>query len=339
MKELAPPIFKYIYDLTIKERSPAFILLDQDNCIQDWGGKLDVYGITSLEKGDLIEDRVFILNGLFPLDEDQMQLPCVEMETGVPADIHIFLRQEGTWVLFLDATEEEARQSVLQQKANELCLLRDKHSKILDQYLGKEIAERLLQLNIHESGESKYVSVLFTDICGFTSYSELEAPAEVFNLLNSYLAQLIQPILDEGGIVDKIIGDAVMAIFGIMPSKLSPPVQALRAGFRIAENVQSLKKARQKEMLDTFDVGTGIATGQVFLGILGSRSRRTLSAIGHFVNLAARLEGQARPNEILICENTFDEISEFQGRFSKTRLQLKGIREPIHAFSCKIQDE
>ncbi len=92
-------------------------------------------------------------------------------------------------------------------------------------------------------------------------------------------------------------------------------------------------------MLDTFDVGTGIASGQVFLGILGSRNRRTLSAIGHFVNLAARLEAQARPNEILICENTFDEISEFQGRFSKTRLQLKGIREPTHAFSCKVQDE
>ncbi len=339
MKDLASPVFEYIYDLTMKDRSPAFVLLDQDNCIQDWGGKLDIYGITSLEKGDRIEDRVFILDGLFPLDEDQMQLPCVEMETGVPADIHIFSKKEGCWVLFLDATEEEARQTVLQQKANELCLLRDKHSKILDQYLGKEIAERLLQLNIHEAGESKYVSVLFVDICGFTSYSELKKPTEVFNLLNSYLAHLIQPILDEGGIVDKIIGDAVMAIFGIMPSKLSPPLQSAKAAFRIIENVQSLNKARKKEMLDTFDVGVGVASGQVFLGILGSRSRRSLSAIGHFVNLAARLEGQACPNEILICENTFNEINELQYRFSKTKLQLKGIREPIHAFSCEIRNE
>ncbi|MCP4345279.1 MAG: adenylate/guanylate cyclase domain-containing protein [Desulfobacterales bacterium] len=337
MKDLASPVFEYIYDLTMKDRSPGFVLLDRNNCIQDWGGNLDIYGITSLEKGDRIEDRVFILDGLFPLDDDRMQLPCVEMETGVPADIHIFSRQEGIWVLFLDATEEEARQVVLQQKANELCLLRDKHSKILDQYLGKEIAERLLHINIHEAGESKYVSVLFADICGFTSYSELKPPTEVFNLLNSYLAHLIQPILDEGGIVDKIIGDAVMAIFGIMPSELSPPLQSVRAAFRILENVQSLKKARKKEMLDTFDVGIGIATGQVFLGILGSRNRRTLSAIGHFVNLGARLEGQARPNEILICENTFNEINELKSKFSKTRLQLKGIREPIHAFSCEIR--
>jgi adenylate cyclase len=75
------------------------------------------------------------------------------------------------------------------------------------------------------------------------------------------------------------------------------------------------------------------------LGILGSKNRRTLSVIGHHVNLASRLEGQARPNEILIDNNTFKEISELQSRFSKTRLVLKGIREPVSVFSYEVGDE
>jgi len=339
MKDLAPPVFEYIFNLSVKTRSPAFLFLDQENCIQDWGGHLETYGIDALKKGDPIEDRVLILDGLFPLDEEQLQLLCIEMENGVPTDIHIFSGDEGYWVLFLDATEKEAHQSILQQKANELCLLRDKHAKILDQYLGKEIAERLLHLNLQESGESKYISVLFADLCGFTSYSEPRTPDEIFRILNSYLACMIQPILDEGGIVDKIIGDAVMAIFGIMPSELSPPVQSVRAAFRLMDNVQNLKKARLSERQDTFDVGIGIGSGQVFLGILGSRNRRTLSAIGHHVNLAARLESEARPNEILVCENTFRKITDFQSRFSKTKFILKGIREPVKAFSCNTNEK
>ena len=112
MSDIAAPILEYIYDLTIKDRSPAFLLLKQDGSIQDWGGKLETYGIHSIKKGDPIEAHVLILDGFFPLDEEQTHLPCVETEDGVSADTHIFQGEKGYWVLFLDATMEEARQKL-----------------------------------------------------------------------------------------------------------------------------------------------------------------------------------------------------------------------------------
>ncbi|MDM8551137.1 adenylate/guanylate cyclase domain-containing protein [Desulfobacterales bacterium HSG2] len=335
MPDIAPPILEYVYDLTIKDRSPAFLLLKQDGRIQEWGGKLETYGIRSIKEGDPIEEHVLILDGFFPLDEERVHLPCVETEAGVSADIHIFQGEKGYWILFLDATMEEARQSVLQQRMNELCLLRDKQTKLMDQYLGKEVAEKLVRTGLQEAEESKYVSVLFADIRGFTAYSEQKSSVDVFKLLNAYLSAIIQPVLDEGGSVDKIIGEAVMAIFGISPSNVSPSLQAVKAAFRIIENVQSLQKARQTEGQDTLEVGIGIASGQVFLGIMGSRNRRTLSAIGHSVNLASFLESQSRSNEILIDKNTFLKIEGLQDRFTRATLKLRGVEGPLQAFSCE----
>lgn len=339
MPNLAPPVVDYICDLSIKDRYPAYLLLDQDGLIREWGGNIKIYGISDIKIGEAVGEKVTFLDGFFPLDEETLFLACIQTDSGIPADVHIFSSNQDWWVLLLDATEKEAQRVVLQQKANELSLLRDKHAKIMDQYLGKEIAEKLIHLNIRESGECKFASVLFADICGFTSYSEKRAPVEVFKLLNAYLAHMIQPVLDEGGIVDKIIGDAVMAIFGVLPSGLPPPVQAVQAALKMIENMKTLNNDREMQHQDTFEVSIGIASGQVFLGILGSKNRRTLSVIGHHVNLASRLEGQARPNEILIDNNTFKEISELQSRFSKTRLVLKGIREPVSVFSYEVGDE
>ncbi len=338
MSDLAQPVLEFIYDLSIKDRSPAFLLVKKDGEIQDWGGKLKTYGITAPEKGDPIEDHVQILDGFFPLDEERLHLACIETETGVSADIHIFFTGKGCWVLFLDATLEEARQSVLQQRLNELCLLRDKHSKLLEQYLGKDTAEKLVQTGVRDAEESKYVSVLFADIRGFTAYSEKKDSAEVFKLLNAYLAAIIQPVLDEGGTVDKIIGEAVMAIFGISSSEVTPPLQSVKAAFRIIGNVQSLHKEREAQRQDTLEIGIGIASGQVLLGIMGSRNRRTLSAIGHSVNLASLLESQARSNEILIDQHTFQKIEKDQHRFTKARLKLRGIEGPLQAFSCEFEE-
>ncbi len=333
MPDLASPVVDYICDLSIKDRSPAYLLLTSEGIIKTYGGNLSMYGIDDLNGGEEVGEKVTFLEGFFPLDDDQLFLACIQTDKGIPADVHIFSSEQGYWVLLLDATEKEAHRVVLQQKANELSLLRDKHAKILDQYLGKEIADKLMHLNIREAGESKYVSILFADICSFTSYSETHTPEEVFKQLNTYLAYMIQAVLDEGGIIDKIIGDAVMAIFGVLPSGMSPSVLAVKAAMRMLEDIRSLNNDKNTQNQNTFEVSVGIATGNVFLGILGSKHRRTLSAIGHYVNLAARLEGQARQNEILIDKSTFTEIPDFRTCFVKTRLNLKGIREPVEAFS------
>ncbi len=339
MLDFPSPVLDYIHTTTIKICSPAFLLIEKNGRLSDWGGKLESYGIRDLEKGQYVEERVFFLQGLLPLDDSPIFLKCIRTEQGLCADIHIFPGEQGDWVLLLDATSDEIQQSLFKQKGNELSLLREKQSKLLNQYLGKNVAESLAQGDfiLDQKGERKDVSILFADIRGFTSYSVNKSPEVVFKTLNLYLPAMIQPILDEAGMVDKLIGDAVMGIFGVLPANESPPKLAVKAALRMIEAVGDVSKALQTEKGSKFKIGVGIASGSVALGILGTKDRRTFTAIGHHVNLAARLEGQARPSEMLIDENTFAKIDDMQSSFSEITLSFKGIAEPILIYSWLVE--
>jgi len=117
----------------------------KDGRLINWGGNLSAYGIKSLKKGEPIWKQVFFLDGLLPLDDAPLFLECVKAGCGLSADIHIFPGDEGNWILFLDATLEETRRRLLQQKTNELSLLRRKLSKICNQCPGKNVAGKLPQ--------------------------------------------------------------------------------------------------------------------------------------------------------------------------------------------------
>ncbi|MBD0345230.1 MAG: adenylate/guanylate cyclase domain-containing protein [Coleofasciculus sp. Co-bin14] len=339
MLDLPRPVLEYLYALTVGIRSPAYLLIQKNGRLLDWGGNLEVYGITNLQKGEIVEEKLFFLQGLLPIDSSPLFLSCVKTEDEMSADIHIFPGDEGDWVLLLDATWDEIQQSVVQQKGNELSLIREKQSKILNQYLGKDVAESLAQgaFTLEQKGERRNVTIMFADICGFTPYSEKHPPEIVFKTLNLYLPAMIQPILDEAGMVDKLIGDAVMGIFGVLASSESPPKQAIKAALQMINAVREVSKALQAQNKSTFKISIGIASGSVALGILGSKDRRTFTAIGHHVNLAARLEGQARPCEILIDENTFKKIEEMQNNFLATTLSFKGIAEPKPVYSWVVK--
>jgi len=331
------PVLDYIHNLTIKNRSPAYLLVRKDGQLISWGGKLSAYGINDLQKGEPIGKRVFFADSLLPLDDVPLFLPCVKAESGPSVDIHIFRGDEGYWILLLDATSEETRRSILQQKTSELSFLRRKLSRIYDQYTGMDVDEKLAQelLPLREEGERRDVTILFADIRGFTSHSEKEAPEPVLKTLAQYLYTMMQTIISEGGMVDNIIGDEVMGIFGLVATIGSPPTHAIWAALKMLEDVEALNKERKRQNRTKFDIGVGIASGHVALGILDSKERKILSAVGQPVKLAACLERGARPNEILIDENTFKSIHNFQTNFSAVTLRLKGTDSPLRAFSCE----
>ena len=134
-----------------------------------------------------------------------MTIPCVQIDSGLCADVHIIRHGSRHWVLFLAITDDELLHLRLFEKANEYTILHDKHAKILDQYLGKELVKALDegQIVICESGERREVSILFVDIRGFTSFSEVNSPEVVFATLNYYLDAMIHPLLEESAVVDK----------------------------------------------------------------------------------------------------------------------------------------
>jgi len=328
------PITAYLLHRTADSHHLAFFVLDLSGRILRWGGSLDHYRIQIPSKGMPVADLFTFAEGMLPLGEEALILDCVELASGQMVDVHLFKDQDQLWLMLLDAREKAENRRLLQQKAHELVLLRDMHARILDQHLGKGMADRLLRIDLKKGGERRILSILFADIRGFTTYCEQRTSADVFQMLNTYLTAMIRPVLDGGGVVDKIIGDAVMAIFGLLPSGLPAPELAVAAAGEILKQSDTVAADRQKVGQPGMGVGVGVATGPVVLGLLGSRDRRTLSVTGHSVNLAARLESRAASGEVIIDEGTFEGLEKetFREAFSPKNMDLKGMQRSIMAY-------
>jgi hypothetical protein len=131
MLEIPESIIVYIVNLMLESRSLAYLLISKDGNPLIWGGKLANYGIQELRKNENIEQQIFFLAGLLPLDDSPIFLPRVKSEEGISADVHIFPSSEGDWVLLLDASLDEMQLSLIQQLAHDSILFRDKVVKIL----------------------------------------------------------------------------------------------------------------------------------------------------------------------------------------------------------------
>jgi PAS domain S-box-containing protein len=144
MRDLPPPVLEYLRTLIVENRSLAYLQIDKGGCLSNWGGNLAAYGMTGLHKGLPVREQVVFLEGLFPLQDPPLLLPCVETGSGLFADIHIFSGEDGNWVLLLDATPEEVQRRLFHQKANDLSLRYEQQSKILEQYACGAAHEPLL---------------------------------------------------------------------------------------------------------------------------------------------------------------------------------------------------
>lgn len=338
MQDIPAIVLDYVRNLIVEERSLAYLLVAKDGRLLHWGGKLSAYGIDNLQSGEYASDRLIFLAGLLPLDNAPVFLPCTEMESvkqGCCADIHIFAGDEGDWVVLLDASLERKQHHLMQQKGNELSLLRSEQARLLERYFGKEkgyLAQGLLAID--EDGEWRDITILMVKVCGFTAYSKSNLPATIFKTLNLYLSAIIQKILDEAGMIDKIKGDTVMSLFGVLPSSGYPPVQALKAALLMLESVQELNQTRRPSQ--TLEIAVGITSGTVAVGLVGSKFNKTLCTIGDRVDLLVQLENQFSPKEILIDETTFERIQDFQKHFSATTLTQPGSTTPITTYSYRV---
>lgn len=122
MAELPQAIRDFVMELTEDHRSPAYMLVTDEGHLLEWGGDLSAYGVAGLEKGVNVGERVPLLQGLLPLETHNVFLPHVSTGVGLSADVYLFSRDEGTWVLLLDSTADATKRQRMQQKANDLSL-------------------------------------------------------------------------------------------------------------------------------------------------------------------------------------------------------------------------
>ncbi|KAH6584178.1 hypothetical protein BASA61_007619 [Batrachochytrium salamandrivorans] len=175
----------------------------------------------------------------------------------------------------------------------------------LGRYMSPALAKQVMQDNGQLGGKRKKVSILFSDIRSFTTISEGMEPTDVVEILNHHFTDAVNAITDEQGILDKFIGDAVMAVFGVPFSGPEDAVHACNTALRMRDLLVLSNKERSAQGKTTIKIGIGINTGMVLSGNIGSTKRMEFSCIGDAVNLASRTEGLTKFYGVTILVTEF----------------------------------
>ena len=206
--------------------------------------------------------------------------------------------------------------------------LKEKYASVLNKVADKDVAELLMAGKLTLGGEMREVSVLFCDIRGFTPLTQGMDPAEAIQMLNEHMTALTRVVTAHSGVVDKFIGDSIMACFGAPKSYGNDAHNAVRCGLRMIQERRKLNETSKYKI----QIGIGIATGPVLAGNMGSEDRSNYTVIGERVNLASRLCSVAGRGEVVIGEFTREKLGNLVGVEEMPELRLKGFSESIRAY-------
>jgi class 3 adenylate cyclase len=203
-------------------------------------------------------------------------------------------------------------------------------SRLFRQYVSPGVADAMLSDPRHSAlgGSIVDVTVLFADLQGFTAYSELGSPDQVVAMLNRYFSDVVPLILEQGGTVDKFVGDAMMAIWGAPDRQPDHAIRGARAALAMQAAVQRV--IERNPGYPCFRIG--LNSGPALVGNIGSDQFRNFTAIGDTVNLAARLQEMAKPGEIMIGPGTRAAIQSRSVLRPLGPVQVRGRDEPVEAF-------
>jgi len=190
--------------------------------------------------------------------------------------------------------------------------------------------------NISLGGKKTEIACLFVDIRGFTPLSEVLTPEEVVEVLNEYFDLITKCIFENGGTLDKFIGDAAMAIFNAPIEVDDYTYKAVKTACDIVKGAKILEEKLFERFGKEVRFGIGVNKGEAVVGNIGSNSRMDYTAIGNTVNTAARLESNAKPGQVLISEDVYKEIKDRIKAESIGEIPLKGKAEKIEVFSVVI---
>ena len=222
-----------------------------------------------------------------------------------------------------DFSDEERQ--LLEQAAGELRRL----DELFSPYLSPQLMTRLReQPGAGElGGEQREVSVLFADLQGFTAFSERSTPPEVVAMLNAYWAEVVPVVAAEDGMIERFAGDAVLVVFNAAVDQPDHAERAARAALAFVDASEAVAHGRPE--WPRFRVG--VNSGPAVIGNVGALEQRSFTAIGDTTNLAARLQAQAEPGQVVIGGTTAAELTGAELE-PLGALELKGKREPVEAF-------
>jgi adenylate cyclase len=209
--------------------------------------------------------------------------------------------------------------------------------KMFSSYVSKRIVDELIKdpSKAKLGGDRKEITVLFSDIRGFTSFSEKHQPEEVVSLLNEYLGAMTEIVFEHEGTLDKFVGDAIMALWGAPVGQPDHAERAVRCALAMISRLKELQSKWAAEGKYVIDIGIGINTGDMVVGNMGAEGKKMdYTVIGDNVNLGARLEGLTRQynNHIIISEYTYAKVEHIVEAKELGTVTVKGKQLPVLVY-------
>jgi len=213
--------------------------------------------------------------------------------------------------------------------------LRDQQKELVKRFATSEVAQDLQQSGFALGGKRIEGTVMFCDIRGFTSITEQQSAEETIELLNTFYTLMFDAITGAGGVVNQMVGDGLMSIFGAPLPLADPCGSAVRAAREMIELIEMLNVERQAGGKAALAIGIGIATGSMIAGYTGTHTRATYTCIGDAVNLAARLEAHTKDagRPILVDGATAAALGDRATLEALGEVQLKGKAAPVAVFA------
>src|ERR1043166_2141881 len=310
-----------VLELIRKERQP--ILIDDVSADERFSGSesLKISGLRSAMCAPLVgKEQLF---GVLYVDNLEKASAFTQDELNVFA---LVAAQAGAAIDNAIAHEKIAQQS-LQRSA-------------LERFLSPEVVEMVVaNPDIRLGGVNQEVTVMFADIRGFTTMSETMEPGRVVEILNEYFTRVTDVIFDNGGTLDKYIGDAVMAVFGAPISKGNDAAAAVNSAMQIQRLLVELNRDAAAREWPELRGGIGINTGNAIAGNIGSPRRLDYTVVGDAVNTAQRLMTNAAGGQILISESTARKMDKTFDLDRLPELKVKGRSEAVPVFRVNWVEE
>jgi len=238
--------------------------------------------------------------------------------------------QEMTTRMMLYSRDIEQYQKRLREEG----LLRQR----LSRYVGQDLVNKIVNAkeNTPLQNKRQMATILFADIRSFTTISEQLEPEIVIRMLNEYFDAMVKIIFRHEGVLDKFVGDELMATFGILDAAENGPINALRAAIAMQNSMNGLMAEFRMKGFPVFEVGIGINCGDVVMGNVGSKNRMDYTVIGDTVNVAARLEQIAEGQSILVGESIYRQCGNLINMQSKGGANIKNRTEPVQCYQVTL---
>jgi class 3 adenylate cyclase len=210
---------------------------------------------------------------------------------------------------------------------------------IFQKYVPKDVIDSVFA-NPEEIliGQNRVLSILFSDIRSFTTISEGYSPDQLVIDLNKYFEKMVDIIISRGGVIDKYIGDAIMAFFGAPLKHADDAYQSVMAALEMQESLRILNKERSDEGKPEFKTGIGINYGVVTVGNIGSEKKMDYTVIGDMVNLGSRLEGLTKQyrQDVIISESVYRKVRAMIPCRMVDKVQVKGKTQGESIYTCSV---